>query len=78
MLEEEKRRKSDVGKSDLVPAELDGVATDVVEVGKIEALVFNTKTRPALPGFSIGPSSHYRRDLRVHRARHSSRQFTAR
>ena len=54
VLVEEKRRKSDVGKSDLVPAELDGVPTDVVEVGKIEALVFNTKTRPALPGFSIG------------------------
>ena len=49
VLVEEKRRKSDVGKSDLVPAELDGVPTDVVEVGKIEALVFNTKTRPALP-----------------------------
>jgi hypothetical protein len=51
---EEKRRKSEVGKSDLVPAEIDGVPTDVVEVGKIEALVFNAKTRPALPGFSIG------------------------
>ena len=54
VLVEEKRRKSDVGKSDLVPAELDGVPTDVVEVGEIEALVFNTKTRPALPGFSMG------------------------
>jgi hypothetical protein len=54
VLVEEKRRKSEVGKSDLVPAEIDGVPTDVVEVGKIEALVFNAKTRPALPGFSIG------------------------
>jgi hypothetical protein len=25
-----------------------------MEVGKIEALVFNAKTRPALPGFSVG------------------------
>jgi hypothetical protein len=54
VLVEEKRPKSAVGKSDLVPAEIDGVPTDVVEVGKIEALVFNAKTRPALPGFSIG------------------------
>ncbi len=54
VLVEDKRRKSEVGKSDLVPAEIDGVPTDVVEVGKIEALVFNAKTRPALPGFSIG------------------------
>jgi hypothetical protein len=54
VLVEEKRRKSDLGKSNLVPAEIDGVATDVVEVGKIEALLFNTKTRPGLPGFSIG------------------------
>jgi hypothetical protein len=54
VLVEEKRSKSAVGKSDLVPAEIDGVQTDVVEVGKIEALVFNAKTRPSLPGFSIG------------------------
>jgi hypothetical protein len=54
VLVEEKRPKSEVGKSDLVPAEIDNVPTDVVEVGKIEALVFNAKTRPALPGFSIG------------------------
>ena len=54
VLVEEKRPKSAVGKSDLIPAEIDGVPTDVVEVGKIEALVFNAKTRPALPGFSIG------------------------
>lgn len=54
VLVEKKRPKSAVGKSDLVPAEIDGVPTDVVEVGKIEALVFNAKTRPALPGFSIG------------------------
>src|SRR5262249_33823714 len=54
VLVEEKRRKTEVGKSELVPAEIDGVPTDVVEGGKIEALVFNAKTRPALPGFSIG------------------------
>jgi hypothetical protein len=56
VLVEEKHRKAEVGKNDLVPAEIDDIPTDVVEVGKIEALVFNAKTRPALPGFSIG---HY-------------------
>src|SRR5262245_43433238 len=54
VLVEEKRPKSGVGKSDLVPAEIDDVPTDVVEVGQIEALVFNATTRPSLPGFSIG------------------------
>ena len=49
VLVEQKRPKSAVGKSDLVPAEIDGVPTDVVEVGKIEALVFNAKTRPVRP-----------------------------
>ncbi len=53
-LVEDKRPKSAIAKSDLVPPEIDGVPTDVVEVGKIEALIFNAKTRPALPGFSIG------------------------
>jgi hypothetical protein len=39
-----------------VPADLDGVPTDVLEVGRPEALTFNARVRPALPGFSIG---HY-------------------
>jgi hypothetical protein len=54
VLVDEKHPKSEVNKSDLVPAEIEGVPTDVLEVGKVEALVFNTITRPALPGFSIG------------------------
>ena len=37
-----------------VPKEMAGVKTDVVEVGKLEALVFNARVRPALPGYSIG------------------------
>jgi len=37
-----------------VPLSLAGVATDVVEVGKLETQVFTAKTRPALPGYSIG------------------------
>lgn len=39
-----------------IPGEIDGVPTDVVETGPIDALVFNGRVRPALPGFSIG---HY-------------------
>ena len=54
VLVENKLPKSEVAKADLVPAEIEGVPTDVVEVGKLEALVFTAKTRPALPGFSIG------------------------
>ena len=37
-----------------VPKEMAGVTTDVVEVGKLEAFVFNARVRPALPGYSIG------------------------
>jgi hypothetical protein len=37
-----------------VPVRVDGVATDVVEVGKLEPMVFNAKVRPALPGYSMG------------------------
>jgi hypothetical protein len=54
VLVEKKLPKSEVPKSSLVPAELSGALTDVVEVGKIEPLLFNAKVRPAMPGFSIG------------------------
>jgi hypothetical protein len=54
VLVEKKLPKSEVPKASLVPAELDGDPTDVVEVGKIEPLLFNGKVRPAMPGFSIG------------------------
>jgi hypothetical protein len=54
VLVEEKKPKTEVGKSDQVPPEIDGVPTDVLEVGKLEALAFTAETRPALPGFSIG------------------------
>ena len=48
--------KAKVSKASTIPDNVDGVKTDVVEVGDIEALAFNTRVRPALPGFSIG---HY-------------------
>ena len=57
VLVESKVSKSQVAKSSLVPVQIDSVPTDVVEVGKIEALVFNTRVRPALPGYSIGHHS---------------------
>jgi len=54
VLVESKEPKAQVAKASLVPAQIEGVPTDVVEVGKIEALVFNARVRPALPGYSIG------------------------
>lgn len=38
----------------VIPPEVDGVKTDVVEVGKLEPLVFAGRVRPAMPGYSIG------------------------
>lgn len=37
-----------------VPGEVDGIETDVVEVGKLEPLAFTGRVRPAMPGYSIG------------------------
>lgn len=54
ILVEKKLPKSQVPKASLVPEKVDDVLTDVIEVGKLEALTFNTRVRPAPPGFSIG------------------------
>ncbi len=54
VLVEKKVPKSKLARDALVPAQVDGVPTDVVEVGKLEALAFNTRVQPAVPGFSIG------------------------
>ncbi len=54
VLVESKKSTKKLKRSETVPPEIDGVKTDVVEVGKLEALVFNAKVRPALPGYSIG------------------------
>jgi hypothetical protein len=56
ILVEQKQPKTRVAKEQLVPDEIDGVKTDVIEVGRIEALTFNWRVRPAMPGYSIG---HY-------------------
>ncbi len=54
VLVEKKEPKTKVPKASLVPAQLEGVPTDVVEVGQIEPLLFAARVRPALPGYSIG------------------------
>lgn len=51
---EKKLPQNKVPKKAFVPSSVDRVRTDVVEVGKIEALAFDTRIRPAVPGFSIG------------------------
>ena len=53
----DKQPKTKLPKSDLIPAQIQGVPTDVVEVGEIKPLAFTAKTRPGLPGFSIGHPS---------------------
>lgn len=47
-------KKAKVAKKSEVPKKVGGVPTDVVEVGKLEPLLFNAHLRPALPGYSIG------------------------
>ena len=54
---EKKAPKAELLARGIVPDELDGKKTDVVEVGRIEALPFKGRYRPAFPGCSIG---HYR------------------
>jgi hypothetical protein len=54
VLVEKKPALADVPKASRIAPEIDGVPTDVVEVGKLEPLVFNARVRPALPGYSIG------------------------
>jgi hypothetical protein len=39
---------------DLIPKEIDGIPTDVVEIGKVEALGLKDKVRPLVAGYSIG------------------------
>lgn len=40
--------------NDLVPNQLDGIPTDVIEVGRITKQSFRTKIRPIKPGYSVG------------------------
>ncbi|MGI9293101.1 MAG: hypothetical protein ACR2PS_03890, partial [Pseudomonadales bacterium] len=53
---EKKEAKDKLAKESLVPEKIDGIPTDVMEVGKIEALAFDARLRPAQPGYTLG---HY-------------------
>lgn len=52
----DKVKPDKLAKAAMIPGEIGGVETDVVESGPIEALVFDARVRPALPGYSLG---HY-------------------
>ena len=54
VLVEKKLPLTDVPPGSRVPPEINGVPTDVVEVGRIEPLLFTARARPAPPGYSIG------------------------
>lgn len=54
VLVERKLPRDEVPEESRVPEELDGVPTDVIEVGRVEALPFTPFVRPARPGYSIG------------------------
>lgn len=54
---EKKAARKDISAADMVPADFNGAKTDVKEVGRIDALAFNTRIRPARPGYSLG---HYK------------------
>jgi hypothetical protein len=54
VLVERKLPLDDVPEESRVPEELDGVPTDVLEVGRIVALTFTARVRPTTPGYSIG------------------------
>lgn len=55
---EKKRTKRGVAQkfsaADVVPDEIDGIPTDVIEVGKLVKQTFTQRTRPIKPGFSVG------------------------
>lgn len=58
VLVEKKVKEQDLkAKAQMIAAKYDGVTTDVQEVGRIEALAFTARVRPARPAYSIG---HYK------------------
>ncbi|MCL5058918.1 MAG: S1 family peptidase [Actinobacteria bacterium] len=55
---EKKMVKSSLSRKEIIPQEIDGVPTDVIEIGRVRLLDVRTdKSRPARPGSSIG---HYK------------------
>lgn len=55
---EKKRTKKGITQkfstADLIPEEIDGIPTDVIEVGKIIKQGFQQRVRPVKPGYSVG------------------------
>ncbi len=51
-----KINKNEISARNLVPNKINGIKTDVVEIGEVKALPATDKVRPAYPGVSIG---HY-------------------
>ena len=49
-----KLAKKSLQKKDIVSPTFDGVKTDVIEVGEIEAQAYTARLRPIQPGYSIG------------------------
>ncbi|MBX5187214.1 MULTISPECIES: hypothetical protein [unclassified Rhizobium] len=49
-----KRPKSEIGTDDLLPEQVDGIATDVEEIGFLQPLANPRAHRPAQPGCSMG------------------------
>lgn len=54
---QKKLKESELSKSQIVPKEINGIKTDVFQIGEIKAEPNTAKIRPAKPGYSIG---HYR------------------
>lgn len=50
----QKLKESALSKTHIIPKKIDGIATDVFEIGEIHAQANTAKVRPAKPGFSIG------------------------
>jgi hypothetical protein len=54
VLVERKMAIAEIPEESRVPEQVDGVPTDVVEVGRVVPLFFIARVRPATPGYSIG------------------------
>lgn len=55
---EKKIKEEDLPRSEIVPGKINGIPTDVIEIGRVRLLVERTaKGRPARPGMSVG---HYK------------------
>lgn len=49
--------KIELRAEDIIPESIEGMPTDVVEIGELRALAYTQRMRPCPPGFSIGEKS---------------------